>query len=170
MAVFRWDRIQRGPDGLVADLFLVPPDVAIEVVSAKQSVTSLIRKCLWYVDNGVPMALYTDRAHWAVHTPTSGSAPDRRHPTQVGRALARLGVEHILGYSPQARGRSERMFGFTHKIEAYTLPFAVFALLVGLLELRIRPDLGSWLGYGPAHRSTSSSSAERSAINLWLAP
>jgi len=30
---------------------------------------------------GLPLALYTDRAHWAVHTPTSGSAPDRRHPT-----------------------------------------------------------------------------------------
>jgi transposase len=58
---------------------------------------------------GLPMALYTDRAHWAVHTPTSGSAPDRRHPTQVGRALARLGIEHIVGYSPQARGRSERV-------------------------------------------------------------
>ncbi len=58
---------------------------------------------------GLPMALCTDRAHWAVHTPTSGSAPDRRHPTQVGRALARLGIEHILGYSPQARGRSERV-------------------------------------------------------------
>src|SRR5215813_9667884 len=58
---------------------------------------------------GLPMALYTDRAHWAVHTPTSGSAPDRRRPTQVGRALARLGIEHILGYSPQARGRSERV-------------------------------------------------------------
>src|SRR5436190_2736149 len=58
---------------------------------------------------GLPLALYTDRAHWAVHTPTSGSAPDRRHPTQVGRALARLGIEHILGYSPQARGRSERV-------------------------------------------------------------
>jgi hypothetical protein len=58
---------------------------------------------------GLPIALYTDRAHWAVHTPTSGSAPDRRHPTQVGRALARLGIEHILGYSPQARGRSERV-------------------------------------------------------------
>ena len=57
---------------------------------------------------GIPMALYTDRAHWAVHTPTAGGAPDRRHPTQVGRALARLGIEHILGYSPQARGRSER--------------------------------------------------------------
>ena len=58
---------------------------------------------------GVPMALYTDRAHWAVHTPTAGGPPDRRQPTQVGRALARLGIEHILGYSPQARGRSERV-------------------------------------------------------------
>jgi transposase len=58
---------------------------------------------------GLPMALYTDRAHWAVHTPTSGTAPDRRQLTQVGRALARLGIEHILGFSPQARGRSERV-------------------------------------------------------------
>src|SRR5215813_9540289 len=58
---------------------------------------------------GVPMALYTDRAHWAVHTPTAGGPPDPRRPTQVGRVLARLGIEHILGYSPQARGRSERV-------------------------------------------------------------
>ncbi len=57
---------------------------------------------------GLPMALYTDRAHWAAHTPTAGGRVDRQHPTQVGRALARLGIEHILGYSPQARGRSER--------------------------------------------------------------
>ncbi|WP_428531403.1 hypothetical protein [Rhodopila sp.] len=30
--------------------------------------------------------------------------------TQVGRALSQLGVEHIAAYSPQARGRSERVF------------------------------------------------------------
>ena len=59
--------------------------------------------------HGVPLALYTDRAHWAAHTPTAGGAPDRRRLTQVGRALARLGIEHILGFSPQARGRSERV-------------------------------------------------------------
>ena len=59
-------------------------------------------------EHGLPMALYTDRAHWAVHTPTSGSAPDRSRLTQLGRALKHLGIEHILGYSPQARGRSER--------------------------------------------------------------
>jgi len=47
--------------------------------------------------HGLPMALYTDRASWAVYTPTSGSDPDRRRLTQVGRALQRLGIEHILG-------------------------------------------------------------------------
>jgi len=55
------------------------------------------------------MALYTDRARWAAHTPTAGGPPDRRRLTQVGRALARLGIEHILAYSPAARGRSERV-------------------------------------------------------------
>ncbi len=30
--------------------------------------------------------------------------------TQVGRALAQLGIEHIAAYSPEARGRSERAF------------------------------------------------------------
>jgi transposase len=60
---------------------------------------------------GLPMALYTDRAHWAAHTPVAGGAADRTKLTQVGRALAQLGIEHILGYSPQARGRSERMNG-----------------------------------------------------------
>jgi len=61
--------------------------------------------------HGIPGALYTDRASWAVTTPTSGTDPDRTKLTQVGRALARLGVEHIVGFSPQARGRSERANG-----------------------------------------------------------
>jgi hypothetical protein len=34
--------------------------------------------------------------------------------------------------------------------EAYTLPFAALALLVGLVEARQRPDLSSWAAYGPA--------------------
>jgi hypothetical protein len=34
--------------------------------------------------------------------------------------------------------------------EAYTLPFAALALLVGVLEARQRPDLSSWAAYGPA--------------------
>ena len=72
--------------------------------------TRAIMQALWtvFAQPGLPGALYTDRAHWAVHTPTSGSAPDRMRLTQVGRALHALGIEHILGHSPQARGRSER--------------------------------------------------------------
>ena len=57
---------------------------------------------------GLPMALYTDRAGWAAYTPVAGEPPDQRRPTHVGRVLKRLGIEHILSYSPQARGRTER--------------------------------------------------------------
>jgi len=58
---------------------------------------------------GLPIALYTDRAGWAFHTPKAGGPVDRTHLTQVGRALAHLGIEHIGAYSPQARGRGERL-------------------------------------------------------------
>ncbi len=58
---------------------------------------------------GIPMALYSDRASWAFYTPKAGGKVDKENLTQVGRALARLGVEHIPSYTPQARGRSERL-------------------------------------------------------------
>ena len=58
---------------------------------------------------GLPMALYTDRAGWAFHTPKARGPVDKTRVTQVGRALRQLGIEHIPAYSPQARGRSERM-------------------------------------------------------------
>ena len=60
--------------------------------------------------HGLPLSLYTDRGSHYFHTPEVGGAVDRKCPTQVGRALAHLGVEHIAAYSPQARGRSERVF------------------------------------------------------------
>jgi transposase len=58
---------------------------------------------------GIPQELYSDRASWAVLTPKAMEPFDRTRTTQVGRALERLGVRHILAYSPQARGRSERV-------------------------------------------------------------
>lgn len=59
--------------------------------------------------HGIPQSLYSDRASWATVTTKAGEPVDRTRRTQVGRALERLGVEHILAYSPQARGRSERV-------------------------------------------------------------
>ena len=61
--------------------------------------------------HGLPCALYTDRGSHYFQTPEAGGKVDKATPTQVGRALAQLGVEHIAAYSPEARGRSERMFG-----------------------------------------------------------
>ena len=58
---------------------------------------------------GLPIALYTDRAGWAFYTPKAGGPVDRHRLTHVGRALAHLGIEHIGAYSPQARGRGERL-------------------------------------------------------------
>jgi len=58
---------------------------------------------------GLPMALYTDRAGWAFFTPKASGPIDKTRVTHVGRALRQLGIEHIPAYSPQARGRSERM-------------------------------------------------------------
>ena len=55
--------------------------------------------------------------HGPLHRPgrlglshADGRRPHRSHPPdRVGRVLARLGIEHIPSYSPQARGRVERL-------------------------------------------------------------
>ncbi|MGH8277398.1 MAG: hypothetical protein ACRETH_11955, partial [Steroidobacteraceae bacterium] len=60
---------------------------------------------------GLPASLYTDRGSHYFFTPEAGGPVDKDRLTQVGRALDRLGIEHIAAYSPEARGRSERMFG-----------------------------------------------------------
>jgi transposase len=60
--------------------------------------------------HGLPCSLYTDRGSHYFVTPKAGEKPDPRARTQVGRALAQLGIEHIPAFSPEARGRSERAF------------------------------------------------------------
>ena len=58
---------------------------------------------------GIAASLYSDRAGWAFETPKAGGKVDKLHLTAVGEVLKRLGIEHIPSYSPQARGRSERL-------------------------------------------------------------
>lgn len=60
--------------------------------------------------HGLPCSLYTDRGSHYFHTPKAGEPVDKSRLTQVGRALAQLGIEHIPAYSPEARGRCERAF------------------------------------------------------------
>ena len=63
---------------------------------------------------GLFCSLYTDRGSHYFHTPEAGGKVDKSKPTQVGRGLKQLGIEHIAAYSPEARGRSERAFD-THQ-------------------------------------------------------
>jgi transposase len=60
--------------------------------------------------HGLFCELYTDRGSHYFHTPKAGEAVSKTARTQVGRALAQLGIGHIAAYSPQALGRSERAF------------------------------------------------------------
>jgi transposase len=55
--------------------------------------------------HGVPLALYSDRH--SIFTKHDREDPT---PTQFERALLQLGIEPIQAYSPQAKGRVERLF------------------------------------------------------------
>lgn len=60
---------------------------------------------------GLFCSFYTDRGSHYWFTPEAGGPVDKTCLTEVGRALKQLGIKHIPAYSPEARGRSERMFG-----------------------------------------------------------
>jgi hypothetical protein len=60
--------------------------------------------------HGLFCSFYTDRGSHYFETPEAGGPVSKTVLTQFGRALKQLGVEHIAAYSPQARGRSERVF------------------------------------------------------------
>lgn len=112
-------------DGSVHEWFTLAPEVRPCLIAVSDDATKRVLHAALYPSEtrqavmtslaavlrteGLPMALYTDRAHWAFHTPTARGPVDKRPRTQVQRALARLGIEHIPSYSPQARGRSERL-------------------------------------------------------------
>lgn len=73
------------------------------------SCMKLIRDCI--ATQGLFCSLYTDRASHFFLTPKAGEKVQEGHLTQIGRALTESGITPIPSYSPQGRGRSERMNG-----------------------------------------------------------
>ena len=107
---YRW--LEEAPE---LDLIVTLDDATSKIYSAflveEEGTVSTFRALLdVFAAEGLPSSLYTDRGSHYFLTPTAGEPVDKERLTQVGRALARLGIEHIPAYSPQARGRSERMF------------------------------------------------------------
>ena len=103
-----------GEPGL--DLIVTMDDATSTIYSAflieEEGTASTFRGLLEvFSAQGLPSSLYTDRGSHYFVTPKADGPVDKSRLTQVGRALAHLGIEHIPAYSPEARGRSERMFG-----------------------------------------------------------
>jgi hypothetical protein len=102
-------------DGAHQDLIAFVDDATGELIcplfvpqESTRSVLTILREVI--EDRGSFGRLYTDRASHFVYTPRAGEGPDRTKKTQVERVLDELGIELVLGFSPQARGRSERMW------------------------------------------------------------
>ena len=98
------------------DLLVLMDDATSRVYEARlveeedtRSSMTVLRDCV--KKRGVFCALYTDRGSHFALTPQEGGPVGRSRPPQLGRALKELHIESIFAYSPQARGRSERLFG-----------------------------------------------------------
>ena len=97
------------------DLIVTMDDATSEVYSAflvaQEGTASSFRGLAETIARcGLFCGFYTDRGAHYFHTPEAGGKVSKEQLTQVGRALAELGIEHIAAYSPEARGRSERLF------------------------------------------------------------
>ena len=103
-------------EGRRDDLMLMLDDATSEACWAElveeEDTRSSLRAIRGVVQKqGLFCSLYTDRGSHFFHTPKADGPVDKSKPTQVTTVLTRLGIEHIPSYSPEARGRIERMFG-----------------------------------------------------------
>lgn len=102
------------------DLIVTMDDATNKVVSAffveEEGTMSTFRGLHEVISSqGLFCSLYVDRGTHYFKTPEAGGKVDKNNPTQVGRALRQLKIDLIPAYSPEARGRSERMFGTLQK-------------------------------------------------------
>jgi hypothetical protein len=104
------------PQGPELDLIVTMDDATSTILSAflieeEGTASSFVGLKETVAAHGLFSALYTDRGSHYFHTPKAGEPVDKTRLTQVGRGLKQLGIEHIPSYSPEGRGRMERLFG-----------------------------------------------------------
>ena len=98
------------------DLIVTMDDATSEIYSAflvaEEGTMSSFQALLEVIgERGLFGSLYADRGSHYWTTKESGAGVDKDNPTQVKRALDQLGIALIPASCPEARGRSERMFG-----------------------------------------------------------
>jgi hypothetical protein len=122
MLLFQDGSTHRWIAGLGRDLDLVVTldDATSRICSAflveqEGTMSSFLGLAETITRHGLFGALYTDRGGHYFITPKDARKVDKTQLTQVGRALSQLGITHIPSYSPQGRGRMERVFGTLQK-------------------------------------------------------
>jgi transposase len=101
--------------GRQVDLIVTMDDATSEIYSAflveEEGTWSSFRGVKDVIGrHGLFCSFYTDRGSHYFHTPVAGAPVSKTVLTEFGRALKQLGIRQIGAYSPEARGRSERMF------------------------------------------------------------
>ncbi len=97
------------------DLIVTLDDATTEIYSAffveEEGTMSSLHGLRTVIETkGLFSSLYTDRGTHYWYTEEAGGKVDKTRLTQVHRALQQLGITRIPAYSPEARGRSERVF------------------------------------------------------------
>jgi transposase len=97
------------------DLIVTLDDATTEIYSAffveEEGTMSSLQGLRAVIETqGLFSSLYTDRGTHYWYTEEAGGKVDKTRLTQVHRALQQLGITLIPAYSPEARGRSERVF------------------------------------------------------------
>ena len=97
------------------DLIVTADDATTEIYSAffveEEGTLSSLQGLRDVIETkGLFSSLYTDRGSHYWYTEEAGGKVDKSRLTQVHRALQQLGITLIPAYSPEARGRSERIF------------------------------------------------------------
>jgi transposase len=98
------------------DLIVTMDDATSEIYSAffveQEGTMSSFQALLEVIGtHGLFGSLYADRGSHYWITKAANQGIDEETPTQVKRALDQLGITLIPASAPEARGRSERMFG-----------------------------------------------------------
>ena len=60
LAIFKWERIPRDPDGSVSNAFKLAPDWTVEILWPDQSQTKVVRNILHCLENGTEMGWLID--------------------------------------------------------------------------------------------------------------
>jgi len=102
-------------EGVYWDLVVTMDDATNEVYSAlfvaQEGTWSSFQGIKELIESkGLFCSFYTDRGSHYWLTDKVGGKVNKNILTQFGRAMKQLGIEMIAAYSPEARGRSERMF------------------------------------------------------------